>query len=220
MRNAPDVDSRTRLLIAAENVLIANGVAGLSFDAVAMEAGLSKGGVLHHFRTKEDLIDALVQRYVERYDHAMNTELSRLGDSSGNISRAYIASSLENAQRSESNYNEVGARLCAGLSSDPRKLFPVFEQNRRWQNSIENDGIDPMTATIVRLAVEGLWYLEIMGVDRFPADVRMKIIARLEEMIEGAEHVSTESVPRPQTGIGKTKPLGRRRNRAEREPQQ
>jgi AcrR family transcriptional regulator len=203
MRNVKDLDSRTRLLVAAENVLIANGVAGLSFDAVALEAGLSKGGVLHHFRTKEDLIDALVKRYVERYDQAMNAELTRIGDQSGKVSRAYIAASLEDALRTESNFNEVGARLCAGLSSDPKKLFPVFEQNRRWQSSLESDGIDPMTATIVRLAVEGLWYLEIMGVDRFPDDMRVKIIERLLEMVDQGTGTGTQQ--------GREKPAKRKK---------
>jgi AcrR family transcriptional regulator len=50
------------ILEAAAAVLLKAGARGLTIDAVAAEAGLSKGGVLHHYASKEALIMALVTR--------------------------------------------------------------------------------------------------------------------------------------------------------------
>ena len=50
------------ILEAAAAVLLKAGARGLTIDAVAAEAGLSKGGVLHHYASKEALILALVAR--------------------------------------------------------------------------------------------------------------------------------------------------------------
>lgn len=50
-----------RILAACTAVLINGGLNGFTVDAVASEAGMSKGGVLHHFRTKQDLVEALVK---------------------------------------------------------------------------------------------------------------------------------------------------------------
>lgn len=68
-----DVRLRTRradrpeiILAAAEEVLRQGGARSLTIDAVAAEAKLSKGGVLHHFASKEALIRALVGRKLQR----------------------------------------------------------------------------------------------------------------------------------------------------------
>lgn len=53
------------ILEAAGAVLRRGGARGLTIDAVAAEAGLSKGGVLHHYGSKDALILALVARKLE-----------------------------------------------------------------------------------------------------------------------------------------------------------
>lgn len=50
------------ILEAADIVLRRGGARALTIDAVAVEAGLSKGGVLHHYASKDALILALVAR--------------------------------------------------------------------------------------------------------------------------------------------------------------
>ena len=53
------------MLDAAEVVVVRQGIANLTLDAVAAEAGLSKGGLLHHFPSKDRLIEAMVVRAAE-----------------------------------------------------------------------------------------------------------------------------------------------------------
>ncbi len=36
------------------------------------EAGVSKGGVLYHFRTKEALTEAMIERFIDRFDTAVD----------------------------------------------------------------------------------------------------------------------------------------------------
>lgn len=57
-------NSRDDILVAAEAVLAKHGGTALTIDAVAHEAGRSKGGVLHHFPSKGSLIDALIDRSI------------------------------------------------------------------------------------------------------------------------------------------------------------
>jgi AcrR family transcriptional regulator len=54
------------ILEAAAAVLLKGSARGLTIDAVAAEAGLSKGGVLHHYASKDALIAALVARELAR----------------------------------------------------------------------------------------------------------------------------------------------------------
>ena len=57
--------ARERILEAAERVVGDVGAARMTLDVVAQAAGVSKGGLLYHFPSKESLLGALAKRYVE-----------------------------------------------------------------------------------------------------------------------------------------------------------
>ena len=63
--------AREKILNAAEARLLASGPAGLVLDAVAADAGVSKGGLLYHFRTKEALVGGLCDRMLARFDEQL-----------------------------------------------------------------------------------------------------------------------------------------------------
>src|SRR3954467_14212049 len=59
--------TKDRLLHAAGAVVRRDGPQALTLDAVAAEAGVSKGGLLYHFGTKQELIEALVARWLAEF---------------------------------------------------------------------------------------------------------------------------------------------------------
>src|SRR5438552_10278775 len=87
----PAISVRDRLLDAAEQVVARDGVANLTLDAVAREAGVSKGGLLYHCPSKSALITAVVERLATRceFDHAQAMADGSQGP--GAFARAYIA---------------------------------------------------------------------------------------------------------------------------------
>lgn len=54
------------LLDAAICVVTRDGFAAMTLDAVAKEAGVSKGGLTHHFATKDALITAMLDHFAQR----------------------------------------------------------------------------------------------------------------------------------------------------------
>ncbi len=66
--------TRTRLLDAAESLVLERGLAGTSVDDVLSQAGSTKGAFFHHFSSKADLGRALVDRWAEAdRDHLERT---------------------------------------------------------------------------------------------------------------------------------------------------
>ena len=55
-----------------------DGVSAMTLEAVAREAGLSKGGLLYHFASKDELIAAMLQHHA-----AADSEDGRIADGSG-----------------------------------------------------------------------------------------------------------------------------------------
>lgn len=56
---------KERLFRAAIHVALENGFGKVTLDAVARQAGVSKGGLLHHFASKKDLIRAMLKHYAD-----------------------------------------------------------------------------------------------------------------------------------------------------------
>lgn len=62
MRRDPE-RTRTRLLDAAEELVLEHGFGGTTVEAVIGRAGVTKGAFFHHFASKAALGHALVERY-------------------------------------------------------------------------------------------------------------------------------------------------------------
>lgn len=57
-------DTRTRILDAAQDAVLAKGFDATSIDEIAAEVGISRAGFFYHFPDKNALARALLERYV------------------------------------------------------------------------------------------------------------------------------------------------------------
>jgi AcrR family transcriptional regulator len=177
---APDTAQvRERLLDAAEAVIVRDGVSNLTLDAVAKEAGASKGGLLYHFPSKRALTLAIVERLATRCEANQARALCAEPASPGAFTRAYLRARLESIKPDEAPLHTA---LLAAAGQDPRYLEPFRQRAADWQRRIEEDGIDPVTANIVRLAVQGLALGELFQMPVAEGEMRHKVIERLIQM--------------------------------------
>ena len=78
----------------------------------------------------------------------------------------------------------AGTRACIG--GDPARLEALRAHFEGWQRRLEGDGLDPTTATIVRLAADGLWLSSLLGLRRLERDLDTRVVATLRELTHGA----------------------------------
>jgi AcrR family transcriptional regulator len=57
--------TRERLMDIAQDAVLQKGFAATSIDEIIAEAGITKSGFFYHFRDKNDLAKALLQRYLD-----------------------------------------------------------------------------------------------------------------------------------------------------------
>ena len=67
-------DRRTTILAAASALMAENGSRGTSVAAVAERAGLTDAGVLYHFKTKKDLLLAVVEQFDSEVERGLEEE--------------------------------------------------------------------------------------------------------------------------------------------------
>jgi len=70
-------NTRNRIMATAEKIILQKGFAGTSIDEIIASAYITKGGFFYHFKGKNDLALALLQRYLEADDVFFNKLLNR-----------------------------------------------------------------------------------------------------------------------------------------------
>jgi AcrR family transcriptional regulator len=165
-------DTRTRLLDAAVAVVRRDGAQALTLDAVAAEAGVSKGGLLYHFKAKRDLLDAMVDRWLESWQDDIDRE-------DGFLTGYVHATHLGGVDRAE---REAEFGLIAAMIGEPEVLDRVRRRYDDWQGQVVAGAADPVEATIVRLATDGLWFADLLGFAAPRGELRERVLARLLEL--------------------------------------
>lgn len=169
---------RNMILSAASGIVKNQGVEKLTLETVAKEAGVSKGVLLHHFPNKEALIRGMMEELTGSFVSGVQTRAAGTAAEKGKWSRAYVGALREDIEEKK----EIGTAISAALFTNPELLEQLRNEYSIWQRNAENDGIDPVNSTIVRLAVDGLWYSEMFGLGKLDDELRQQVIEKLIEM--------------------------------------
>ena len=152
-------ETRGLIFAACSRILQRDGLVQLTLDAVAQEAGLSKGGLLYHFPTKLAMIEALFQHHMERFNERLQTLVETEDDGPGGWLRAYAKASIE--QITDAGNASLLASLFAAGERYPSVLEIMRQHYVHWQQQVEAAGLEPAVALLVRLAVDGFWFTEM-----------------------------------------------------------
>lgn len=174
--------TRDRLLDAAEARLLEQGPGGLVLDAVAADAGVSKGGLLYHFATKQALVAGLTERMLRGFDAAQDDLASADAEPVGRFTRAYVASTVTADGAPADGSARLMAGVLAGLGGDPARLESIRNRFADWQQRLERDGIDPVRATLVRLVADGLWLSSLLGLPPLDERLARSVLSELDGM--------------------------------------
>jgi AcrR family transcriptional regulator len=179
--HAAPTPAHDRILEAAERVVAEVGAARLTLDLVAQAAGVSKGGLLYHFPSKESLLGALAQRYVESMEQCI--EAAKCGISEHEHSRdlkACIVGILGSDPRSKA----MGAALLATAANDLTLLEVIRERLVGYNRELAASSADFARAAIVTLAVDGLMMRESLRISPFTEQQRQQVVGELMKIAD------------------------------------
>jgi AcrR family transcriptional regulator len=146
---------RDGILDAAARVVRRDGAALLTLDAVAAAAGVSKGGLLYHFGTKDDLVSGLVDRLLARFDE-------RVAAATNGDDGSFVAAYVEASVNDDVDDFATAAALVAAIALSPSLLGPLRARYAQWSRALAASCSDKTTALIVRLALDGLWFADLL----------------------------------------------------------
>lgn len=209
-----------KMLDAAEVVVVRQGIANLTIEAVAAEAGLSKGGLLHHFPSKDRLIEAMVVRAAENQRDYYKNACSQTAEGPGRMARGVLHNCLTDAETWTDQLRRSSAAVFAALAHKPALIEPMRAVYSDLYKRLEEDDLPPGVGEAVQAAADGLWLNWVLGL--VPVDqARMtRVRTALERLIDAAkppEQPKRTPAPSPASAPKKsaarparTRPGGRR----------
>lgn len=178
-KKQPDV-LRPQLLHSAAQLALESGLRAVTLDAVAARAGVSKGGLQHHFRNKQALLDALFDDAVETFNADVAAAIASDTQAEGRAARAYMRATLQEERKEDAaSYLHL---LLALMLTDA-------DTRDRWAPRIaEIARPDPLPAAdaarlmICRLAADGLWLADLLGSQSMEPGLRAEVLRQLDQM--------------------------------------
>ncbi|SMO87416.1 TetR/AcrR family transcriptional regulator [Paracoccus laeviglucosivorans] len=158
MSGRPRSIDRDKVLDAAETIVAQTGAAGLTFDAVARAAGITKGGVQYCFGTKQQLIDAMIDRWCNAFDQDV---ADRVGPapSPQDVIRGHLQATRD---AKETDHSRAAVMMTALLQSPDQVVASRDWYNQRLAGLNLDDTADRRIA-LAFLAGEGAFLLKAFG---------------------------------------------------------
>jgi len=153
----PTID-RNRVLDIAESLVLTAGTSGLTMDAVAKAAGVSKGGVQSRFGSKDELIAAMIERWACEYDAQIT---AAVGPTPTPVEA--VRGHVEATMAMDADGHARAAGMMAALIEAKRHI----DSTKAWYEE-RFGGLDPCStegrrARIALLATEGAFLLRAFG---------------------------------------------------------
>jgi AcrR family transcriptional regulator len=177
-KKQPDL-VRAQLLESAAFVAVKYGLGSLTLDLVAQRAGVSKGGLIHHFPNKRALIEGLFNYLLTIFESSIDNYVDHDPETRGIFSRAYVRASA--FPKNEPSESKLHGAFALAMSNDA----PLAEIWRNWvilQIEKHSEDIGSVVGQMVRYAADGLWLEACTGTQIDDEKVRSSVVERLIEM--------------------------------------
>lgn len=144
----------------------------VSIGAIASAAGVSKGAVQHHFGTKEQLLAALFDLYMDQFNQALALE-----DASAPPALRYARMSLN-----ATSYEDTeGWRAMVVATVIDRGLAARWSERAEIERAL--DQAPTANALLVRLAADGLWLSDLLSTYKIGNQEREELDGLMGELL-------------------------------------
>jgi AcrR family transcriptional regulator len=182
--------ARDRLLDAAERVVVESGATHLTLDAVAKSAGVSKGGLLYHFPSKEALLEGMLSRHFRDVDAEVSRRLALRSEKA--VRGANGARRARKPSRAEV-FSErvrvllelhperpaVGAAMVAASADNPEHMAVCRAEYRKLLDDFARLPGGFEGSAMVMLAVQGLLLAELLQLSPYTPQERSRLVKAL-----------------------------------------
>lgn len=167
--------SRNAALDAALTIIARDGPARLTLDAISRESGISKGGLMHQFRTKDAVLKALLEKQTEHFDAFAR---SFNADAPGRV-QPLLAMQIATLREAISTPRSVVFAVLGAAAQDPNLMAAARDRDTKKIEAIREEASDADLALLRWVAAWGLALTSMMGLSPLSKKDRARLFERL-----------------------------------------
>ncbi|SBS70514.1 TetR/AcrR family transcriptional regulator [uncultured Microbacterium sp.] len=156
--------ARDSVLEAYERLLIEEGPRGATMEATAAAAGVSKGGLLYHFASKE----ALEKGLLERMEALAALDLEEMSAAPEGLIAAFLRTSVMDG-------SPIDRALIAGSklaqTASPLATEALRRVRELWAGALRPHARDETAVQLVLLVCDGLYFNNALGTGAVPGPI-------------------------------------------------
>lgn len=193
---------RQSVLDAAVSLVEETGAGMLTLDAVAARAGVSKGGLLHHFKSKDALLGAMIQDVANNFEEELARSTAGMlaaGEHPMELHRKQIENHLDRAFMGLGSRNRSAMALFAVAANQPSLLEPIRDLFRRRAEQTVAHFPEPMLALALAALADGLWLFDALGIPPFEGKMRDQVYREVLKWTHAALDAAELKGPAPVT---------------------
>ena len=161
-KKQPEVIRRA-LLDQAARITLEQGLSKVTFQAVADAVGVTKGGVMHHFSTKNALVLEEFNDAMAKFEAEVNTAMANDPIKYGSFTRAYIDATISLGEKGQAEFDNQATLYVLMLGdSELRELWAQWA-NAQLKKHADTDNTE--TLCMARLVADGIWLSDFSGID-------------------------------------------------------
>lgn len=201
-----------KYLAAAEAVVARQGIGNLTLDAVAAQAGVSKGGLLHHFPSKDKLVAALVQRSADNWRACYTEGYEKTPPGPGRMARALLDHCLSDAEGWTEELRRSSSAVFAALAQNPSLIEPMRDAYAELHRRIAQDNLPAGVSEAVIAAIDGMWLNWVLGLAPLNQERVLRVKRALEDMLSRAKPLAAIRIRKKKAKVTTRKRQGGRRS--------
>lgn len=145
-----------QIFFAVMELILDGGLPAVTLSSVCKRAGISKGGLMHHYPSKEALVDAFVSRSSDECLSEIHEHLEPIARGSGKRTKAFVDLMLKDPAmcRPESS-REIAAVMIALMQG--QMISHAEDFYHRLADQLRGDGVSQAIIELMVASVDGLW---------------------------------------------------------------
>jgi AcrR family transcriptional regulator len=204
--------TKDKICEAAIRIASRDGLLAMTLENVARETGITKGGVMYHFPSKDELIRGVLEYFSQQCETMLMRRVIDDPEPRMRWARCML-DCLFPQSPAESKPNDVDADVLArffvatlaGAVTSPGAMQPLRDLAIRMRNRCLSDPRDGMEQLLVWLTIDGLLLWQFMGligpddplIDKVAERLRVRIAAQMQ-LSSRAEEIVTERIAVPE----------------------
>jgi AcrR family transcriptional regulator len=174
----PSRSERTRnaAIEAALDIIARDGPSHLTLDAIARESGISKGGVIHQFRTKEGVLKALLEHQIEYFEDFSRRYMAKHG---ATRREPHLAAQIATVREAVAKRHPVAFAILGAVAEEPSLLSVTRAGDAQKVEAIKEEAADPDLAMLRWAAARGLALSALLGLCPLSEKERARLFDRL-----------------------------------------